>query len=209
MRVLIGCECSGIVREAFRRLGHRAYSCDLKPAEDSQTYHLKGDLLQYIYNEWDLAIFHPPCTHITVAGARWFDDPRYPNKRQDQKLAIEFVKTLYNCPIPKVCIENPVGVLSTQWRKPDQTIDPFLWGHNHTKKTHLWLKNLPLLEKPDMMKQPVIETLDSANVLKAKSGFSHGLYSTGGENKATYRSRTFVNVAYTMATQWGGPCGLH
>lgn len=196
MKVIIGCERSGVVRRAFRQLGHEAYSCDLAPAEDSQKHHLLGDVFDYIANGWDLGIFHPPCTHLAVSGARWFNDPKFPDKPRQQREAIAFVKRLWNCPIPHLCLENPKGVLSTQWRKPDQIIDPLNFGHAQTKETHLWLRNLPKLKTPDLLKVPVLENINIHQT-------SYGHHLPPGEQRAIERARTFPNIAYAMATQWG------
>jgi hypothetical protein len=136
MRVLIGCEFSGIVRDAFIARGHDAVSCDLIPSETPGP-HLVGDVRQYLNDGWDLAIFHPPCTRLTVAGARWFK-----GREDEQREAIEFAETLWTCGIPKIAVENPIGVLSTRscLGKPTQIIQPWMFGHGEVKATCLWLK---------------------------------------------------------------------
>lgn len=140
MKVLIGCEFSGAVRETFRALGHDAWSCDILPAEDGSPYHIQGDVLAQLHGGWDLGIFHPPCTRLTVAGARWFK-----GREQEQADAIAFVEALWRSGIQRIAIENPIGVLSTRSTlgKPSQIIQPWQFGHGETKATCLWLKNLP------------------------------------------------------------------
>jgi hypothetical protein len=190
MRVLIGCECSGIVREAFRARGHEAWSCDLQPADDGSRYHYQCDLFQIIYENWDLFIGHPPCTFLLVAGARWKTDPRYPNRMADMQKAIDFFMKCWNAQVNKICLENPVGEMSTIFRKPDQIIQPYEFGHNATKKTCLWLKNLPLLEKKYY---EVTNEVDPHFIHNARPG--------AGRSKL--RSQTFRSIALAMADQWG------
>lgn len=139
MKVLVACEYSGVVRDAFRALGHDAMSCDLLPT-DVEGPHYQGDVRDILNDGWDLMIAHPPCTHLAVSGARWFKD-----KVEEQREALDFVRLLMDAPIPKICIENPVSVISSKIRKPDQIIQPWQYGHGETKATCLWLKGLPLL----------------------------------------------------------------
>ena len=135
MRVLIACEFSGIVREAFRKRGHDAWSCDLLPAEDESPYHEQCDVRELIgYPHWDMLIAFPPCTHLAVSGARWFKD-----KRKEQAEALEFVRLLLAAPAARVALENPIGIISSRIRKPDQIIQPWQFGHPETKATCLWL----------------------------------------------------------------------
>lgn len=144
MRVLIACEFSGIVRDAFEKVGCDAWSCDLLPTESKRTRksdkHIQGDVLDVLENGWDLLIGHPPCTHIAVSGARHFEEKR---KDGRQREAIKFFMKLARAPIRHICIENPVCIMSSYWRKPDQIIQPYEYGHPESKKTCLWLKNLP------------------------------------------------------------------
>lgn len=143
MKILIGCEFSGIVREAFRRRGHDAWSCDLLPAEDHSPHHIQGDVLTVLEQGWDLAVFHPPCTYLAVSGMHWTTRGlRDPKLTED---ALEFVRRLLATPIPKIALENPISVISSRIRKPDQIIQPWWFGDDASKKTCLWLKNLPLL----------------------------------------------------------------
>lgn len=181
MRVLIGCEYSGAVREAFAMLGHDAWSCDLLDTEVPGK-HIKGDLLEVIYDGWDLAIFHPPCTHLAVSGARWFKE-----KAKEQEEALSFVATLLKAPIDRIALENPVSIISSKIRKPDQIIQPWQFGHGECKATCLWLKNLPLLKATNVVdgrEQRIWKLPPSADRWKE-------------------RSRTFEGIAKAMAEQWG------
>ena len=183
LRVLVGCEFSGVVRRAFRDRGHEAWSCDLLPAEDESPYHLQRDVLGVIgAGYWDLAIFHPPCTHLAVSGARWFKD-----KEQEQEDALEFVRLLLSAPIKRIALENPVSVISTRIRKPDQIIQPWMFGHGETKATCLWLKGLPKLVPTDIVegREPRIHHMSP------------------GADRAKERSRTLTGIAEAMADQWG------
>jgi hypothetical protein len=183
MRVLVGCEFSGVVRRAFRERGHDAWSCDLLPAEDGSPHHYEWDVFEaaFLY-PWDLGIFHPPCTHLAVSGARWFKE-----KREEQAQAIDFVKKLAELPIPHIAIENPISVLSSKWRRPDQIIQPWMFGHGETKATCLWLKNLPPL-KP-------------TNIVEGREARVHKMPPSPDRWKE--RSRTYAGIADAMAEQWG------
>lgn len=181
MKVLVACEYSGTVRDAFIARGHDAMSCDLLPT-DSPGPHYQGDIFDIIDKDWDLMIGFPPCTHLCSSGARWWKD-----KKQEQKDAIEFVLALYNCNIPKIAIENPVGILSTVWRKPDCIVQPYEHGHGETKKTCLWLKNLPILTPSN----PV-------------SGREQKIWKCPpGPNRWKIRSKTYQGIADCMANTWG------
>lgn len=184
MRVLVACEFSGIVREAFKQRGHYAISCDLLPTEIKGN-HYEGDVLEFIDvygNDIDLMIAHPPCTHLAVSGARWFKD-----KQKEQAEALDFVRKLLEAPIPRIALENPVSVISTRIRKPDQIIQPYEYGHGETKKTCLWLKNLPLL-KP-------------TKIVDGRFGRVHR--EAPGKDRWKRRSRTYQGIAEAMAEQWG------
>ena len=183
MRVLVACEYSGIVRDAFAARGHDAMSCDLLPTEKPGPHHL-GDVRDVINDKWDLMIAHPPCTHLAVSGARWFKD-----KQQEQAEALEFVKLLLDAPIPLIALENPVSVISSQIRKPDQIVQPWQYGHGETKATCLWLKGLPPL-KP-------------TNVVEGREQRVHRM--APGPNRWRERSRTFTGIAEAMASQWTPP----
>ena len=180
MKVLIGCEFSGIVRDEFLKLGHDAISCDLLPSEKPGP-HYQGDIRDILYDSWDLMIVHPPCTHLAISGARWFK-----NKIQEQKEALKFIQLLLDAPIDKICLENPVSIISSHIRKPDQIIQPWQFGHGLTKKTCLWLKNLPLLQ--------------ATNIVSGRANTIHNMPETADRWKK--RSRTFIGIAQAMAQQW-------
>jgi len=181
MRVLIACEFSGVVREAFRARGHYAVSCDLLPSEIPGP-HIQGDVLTVNLTLWDMMIAFPPCTHLAVSGARWFKDKFI---QQDEALA--FVRYLLNAPVSKIALENPVGVISTRIRKPDQIIQPWQFGHGETKATCLWLKGLSAL----------IPTC----VVSGRYPRVH--HEPPGPNQWKNRSRTLPGIAHAMAVQWG------
>lgn len=199
MKVLVACECSGTVKQAFRNKGHEAISCDLKNSDiDNDEYHYKGNVLDILNNGWDLIIAHPPCTFLTVAANRWLYDYRYPNRFNDREEAVKFA-ILFEQYADKVCIENPVGYLSTAWRKPDQIIQPYQFGHDASKPTCLWLKNLPLLKSTNTVEPSYITT-------KNGKRFSKWYYETSkysGEKRSSIRSKTFDGIAEAMANQWG------
>ena len=181
MKVLVACEFSGIVRESFNKLGHNAWSCDLLDTEIPGK-HIKGNVLMVLDEEWDLMIAHPPCTHLAVSGARWFKD-----KVKEQAEALDFVRALLDAPIPRIALENPVSVISSKIRKPDQYVQPWMFGHGGTKKTGLWLKNLPLL-------QPT-------NIVPGREGKVWKM--APGPNRWKDRSRTYPGLTQAMAEQWG------
>jgi hypothetical protein len=181
MRVLIACEFSGVVRRAFRDLGHDAWSCDLLPAEDKSPYHVEGDVRGGLKG-WDLLIAHPPCTRLAVSGARWFKD-----KQKEQADALDFVQALLDAPIPRIALENPISIISSRIRKPDQIIQPWQFGHGETKATCLWLKGLPKL----------IPT----NIVEGREARVHRM--PPGPDRWKERSRTFEGIAQAMADQWG------
>lgn len=184
MRVLVACEYSGRVREAFRKLGHEAWSCDLLEAEDGSPYHYKGDVFDIIDQGWDLMIAHPPCTHLAVSGARHFAAKIADGRQQ---AAIDFFMKLANSPVERIAVENPVCIMSTKWRKPDQTIQPWMFGHGETKATCLWLKNLPKLVP--------------TNIVEGREQRIHKLPPSPDRWKV--RDRTFEGIATAMAEQWG------
>lgn len=188
MRVLIACEFSGIVRDAFLRRGHDAWSCDILPTESSDTdekatRHIQDNVLNHLNDEWDLMIAHPPCTHLAVSGSRWF---KY--KKPEQEEALQFVWVLMCASIHRICIENPISIISSHIRKPDQIIQPWQFGHGETKATCLWLKNLPKL-KP-------------TNIVSGREARIHHM--APGPDRWKERSRTYKGIAEAMADQWGG-----
>src|SRR5208283_319604 len=181
VKILIACEFSGRVRDAFIREGHDAVSCDFIQSE-SPGPHIVGDVRDVVSSEWGMMIAFPPCTHLASSGARWFS-----GKRQEQNEAIDFFMFLVNAPIRQIAIENPIGIMSTQYRKPDQIIQPWMFGHGETKATCLWLKNLPLLVP--------------TNVVDGRKPRVH--YASPGPNRWKERSRTLQGIADAMAEQWG------
>jgi len=180
LRVLIACEFSGIVREAFAKRGHDVWSCDLLPTEIPGR-HIQDDVLKHLNDGWNLMIAHPSCTHLAVSGARWFKD-----KQQEQIEAVKFFMSLVNAPVDKICVENPVSIMSTRYRKPDQIIQPWMFGHGETKATCLWLKNLPLIEP--------------TNIVDGRLARVH--YESPGADRWKRRSRTLLGIADAMAKQW-------
>jgi hypothetical protein len=183
MRVLIACEYSGRVREAFRRRGHDAWSCDLLPAEDDSQFHIQGDVLAVLDGGWGLMVGHPPCTHLAVSGARHFEEKRADGRQQE---AIDFFMALANAPIPRIAIENPVCIMSSVWREPDQIIQPWQFGTGETKATCLWLKGLPPLRP--------------TNVVAGRHPRVHLMPPSADRGKE--RSRTYAGIAEAMAAQW-------
>lgn len=185
MKVLAGCEYSGRVREAFRALGHDAWSCDLLDSEDDSPYHIKGDVLEAANRGgWDLGIFHPPCTHLSVSGARHFAAKRADGRQQE---AVAFFLAVARLPIARMAIENPVCIMSSVWRKPDQVVQPWQYGHPETKATCLWLKGLPHLVP--------------TNIVPGREQRIHKM--PPGPNRWKERSRTYEGIAAAMADQWG------
>lgn len=187
MRVLIGCESSGKVRDAFIRAGHDAMSCDLLPT-DAPGPHYQGSVMDVIDYPWDLAIFHPPCTHLSVSGSRHFEAKRMDGRQQ---AAVSFFMALQrrSAHIPMTATENPVCIMSSLWRKPDQIIQPWMFGHGETKATCLWLKGL----------RPLLPT----NIVEGREARIHRMPPSADRWKL--RSETYQGIADAMATQWGGP----
>lgn len=199
MKVLVACETSGTVRDAFRRRGHAAYSCDILPDDKGSHWHLQGDALEVIANEsWDLLIAHPPCTYLSVSGMHWTTRGlRDPKLTED---ALEFVRSIMQSGIHHICIENPVSIISTRIRKPDQIVQPYEFGHDASKKTCLWLKNLPLLPK-------LSENYVQPRVVNGKNRWAN--QTDSGQNKLApsdlrwkERSKTYEGIAEAMATTW-------
>lgn len=191
-RVIVGCEYSGVVREAFNSLGHTACSVDLLPTEKPGLHYVE-DLLSFCErnkDNYDLLIAHPPCTHLAVSGARWFK-----NKQKEQKEALQFVRAIMALPISQIAIENPVGVISTQIRKPDQIIQPWMFGDSYQKTTCLWLKNLPKLIPTNIV--------DKGEFTVFKSGKKHPTWYAKSWGNGHLRSKTFEGIAQAMAQQWG------
>jgi site-specific DNA-cytosine methylase len=195
VRVLVACEFSGTVRSAFSDLGHDAWSCDLLPTE-VPGQHYRCDVREVLDRGWDLMVAHPPCTHLAVSGARWFGaklaQPSLPlgyDDRDPQAQALEFVEILMAAPIDRIAVENPVSIISSRIRKPDQVVQPWQFGDGETKATCLWLKNLPALVPTD--------------VVSGRSNRIHMM--RPGPSRWRERSRTYSGIAAAMAMQWGGP----
>jgi hypothetical protein len=189
MHVLVACEYSGRVRDAFTKKGHTAISCDLLEGETPGP-HYKMDVRDCLNDGWDLMIAHPPCTHLAVSGARWFK-----GKEKEQAKAIDFFFTLAYADIPRICIENPIGIMSTHYRKPDQIIQPWQFGHGETKATCLWLKGLQKIVPTSIIQDPEQR---------------RGNLTPSGQNKLgpspdrwKMRSLTYQGIASAMAEQWG------
>lgn len=195
MRVLVACEFSGVVRRAFRALGHDAWSCDLLPAEDGDPHHFQTDVLTVLHDGWEMMIAHPPCTYLSRAGARWWKSP---GRDEHAQSAAQFVLALWNAPISKIAIENPIGQLNQRWRYPDQTIQPWEYGEPFSKATCLWLKGLPPLMPTSVLSD--FEPLVASNTsYRARNG----LPPKGKVHTAKDASRTFAGIAAAMAAQWG------
>lgn len=193
MRVIVGCEESQTVTKAFRELGHEAFSCDLQECSGGHPeWHFQEDIFEVIKREpkFDIGIFHPPCTHLAVSGAKhfWY-------KKEVQKQALEFVQKLMELDIDKICIENPVSIISTKIRKPDQIIQPYMFGHTERKTTCLWLKNLPKIKETNNVKEEMLK-LPYKEYAKVHS-------MPPGKDRAKKRSVTFTGIAQAFATQWG------
>ena len=190
MKILVACEYSGTVRDAFIAEGHDTISCDLLPT-DHPGPHYQGNVLDILDDGFDLMIAHPPCTHLAVSGARWFKD-----KQEEQAEALNFVRLLLAAPIDKIALENPVSIISSRIRKPNQIIQPWQFGHPESKSTCLWLKNLPKLVPTDVLEKPA-------------SGRWHNQTPSGqnklgpSEDRWKIRSATYQGIADAMAKQWG------
>lgn len=192
MRILIGCEYSGTLRDAFRKKGHDAISCDFLPSDDNSPFHYQGDVFDIIDEGWDMACFFPPCTYLCSSGLHW--NKKRPQRAIETEKALTFVEKLLNSPIEKILLENPIGCISTRIRKPDQIIQPWQFGHPESKSTCLWLKNLPLL-KP-------------TNIL-TKTGKYWDNQTPSGQNKLApspdrwkIRSKTYQGIADAIAEQY-------
>lgn len=194
MKILVACEESQAVTIELRRLGHEAYSCDIEPCSGGHPeWHLQQDVLPLLREKWDMIIAFPPCTHLAVSGAAWFEQKR---KDGRQKQAIDFFMRFANCECEKVAIENPVGIISSIWRKPDQIIHPWMFGHLEQKATCLWLKGLqPLTETSNVRKQMMELPRNERERLH---------YLPPSKDRAKLRSKTFHGIAVAMAEQWAG-----
>ena len=193
MKILIACEESQAVTIEFRLKGHEAYSCDILPCSGGHPeWHLQKDVRTIIDNGWDMLIAFPPCTHLCVSGAAWFEQKRKDGRQQQ---GIDFFMEFANCGCDKIAIENPIGIMSTKWRKPDQIIQPYMFGHPERKSTCLWLKGLPLLQPTNNVQK------DMLRLPKNKQQRLH--YLPPSKERSKLRSKTFPGIAKAMAEQWG------
>lgn len=225
MKVLVACEESQRVCMAFRERGHEAYSCDIVDCSGGHPeWHIKKDVLKvinpendgemeaisfwtmddeiHIVERWDLIIAHPPCTYLTLAGNKWFKPEfadRFPDRQKQRREAVDFFLAIANADCDRIAIENPVGVMSSQWRKPDQYIEPYMFGEPEKKKTGLWLKGLPLLKPTNIVEPIIIHCKSGANEPRWHMETMH----LPKEERSRVRSQTFIGIAKAMAEQWG------
>ena len=207
-RILIGCEYSGIVRDAFSKLGHDAWSLDILPTE-SPGNHIQDNLLDHLDKEWDLLIAHPPCTYLAVSGNRWLynqDGTKNITRWNEQEKALNFVRAILSAPVPRICVENPISVISSNIRKPDQIIQPYYFGDSFKKSTCLWLKNLPLLKKTNEVSpgEFVKFTCRKTGRIKTQPKWYYDVLKTAktSAERQKLRSKTFQGFADAMADQW-------
>ena len=205
MRILVACEESQAVTNELRKLGHEAYSCDIQECSGGGTeYHLQVDAIQMLKMKWDMIIAFPPCTYLTVTGNRWFDEEKYGEtarqRKKDRIEAIKFFMAFANADCEKIAIENPIGVMSHIWRKPNQIIQPYEFGHRERKATCLWLKGLPLLRPTKIVKPEIIHHKSG----RTDSKWHFETISLPKEERSKIRSKTFPGIAKAMAEQWAG-----
>ena len=204
MKVLVACEYSGVVRDAFTKAGHDATSCDLLQSESPHGKHFQGDVMEILAQDWDLLIAHPPCTYLCVSGIHW--NNKRPERAAQTEEALKFVEALLNADISKICLENPIGVISTRIRKPNQIIQPYQYGHDASKQTCLWLKNLPPLQ-PTKFIEPRIVTTPSGKKANRWANqcdnYGHDSLPPSAD-RWKIRSATYQGIADAMVEQWGG-----
>ena len=192
MKILVACEESQAVTREFRLLGHEAYSCDIQPTSGANPeWHIQQDVLPLLSKQWNMVVAFPPCTDLAVSGAAWFAEKRKDGKQQ---ASINFFMEFANCKCERVAIENPIGIMSTVWRKPDQIIQPWQFGHTEQKATCLWLKGLPMLIGTNNVKQEML------TLPKNQRERLH--YLSPSKDRTTLRSKTFSGIARAMAEQW-------
>ena len=203
MKVLVACEFSGVVRDAFRKKGHVAYSCDLLPSDDDSPFHLMDDIFEILKmdDDWDLMIAHPPCTYLSVSGLHW--NKNNPERQQQTEEALEFVQRLMDQPIEKICIENPVGCISTKIKKPSQIVQPYEYNEDASKRTCLWLKNLPNLVPTNRIEGRKVHQ-GGRDYERWANQTDTGQNKLGpSEDRWKLRSVTYQGIADAMAEQWG------
>jgi site-specific DNA-cytosine methylase len=211
MKILVACEESQAITKEFRALGHEAYSCDILPCSGGHSeWHLQGDVFNFINNGWDLMVAHPPCTYLSVSGARHLynkDGSKNIERYKNQREALDFVQKLMDCDIPRIAIENPVSVISSQIRKPDQIVQPWMFGDAASKTTCLWLKNLPKLVATNVVdKGEFKEWIDkkSGKMKRQATWYYDALINAKSpEERRSLRSKTFKGIAQAIAYQWG------
>ena len=206
MKILVACEESQAVANELRDLGHEAFSCDIEPCSGGHPeWHIQGDVTPLLKQKWDMIIAFPPCTYLTVTGNRWFNVERYGEKaiqrHKDREEAIKFFMAFANADCPRVAIENPVGIMSSTWRKPNQIINPYEFGDPFEKKTCLWLKGLPELKPTKIVDAPPRKHFDSG---KSMPSWYAEAWHLPQEERAKLRSKTFPGIAKAMAEQWAG-----
>ncbi|WP_446787966.1 hypothetical protein [Macellibacteroides fermentans] len=203
MKILVACEESQAVTIELRKLGHEAYSCDIEPCSGGHPeWHFQQDVSPLLNQHWDMIIAFPPCTYLTVTGNKWFKpeyEDRFPTRKQDREKAIQFFLTLANADCERIAIENPVGIMSSHWRKPDQIIQPYYFGHEESKKTCLWLKGLPKLI-PTKIVEPVVHICKSGAGNEPR--WHMETMSLPSKDRSKARSKTFPGIAKAMAQQW-------
>lgn len=206
MKVLVACEESQEVCKAFRALGHEAYSCDIEPCSGGHPeWHLQCDALEMLKMRWDLIIAHPPCTYLTNAGNKWFKPEykeRFPDREKKREDAVSFFMAFWNADCPRVAIENPQGIMSSRFRKPDQYIEPYMFGDAEKKKTGLWLRGLPALTPTKIVEPVIIECASGAR----EPRWHMDTMNLPQKERSKMRSKTFPGIAHAMAEQWGGIC---
>jgi site-specific DNA-cytosine methylase len=205
MKILIACEESQRVCIAFRNKGHEAYSCDILPCSGGHPeWHIQGDVLPILQQKWDMIIAHPPCTYLSLAGNRWFDESKYGDKARNRKIlreeAMEFFMKFVDVSCKKVCIENPLGTINTRYRKPDQIIQPYMFGHTDRKATGLWLKGLPKLIATNVVEPKIIQYKNGKGT---DSEWHIKTLNLPAKERSIARSKTFQGIADAMAEQWG------
>ena len=211
MKILVACEESQAITKEFRALGHEAYSCDILPCSGGHPeWHLQGDVFGFIDQGWDLMVAHPPCTYLSVSGARHLynkDGSKNLERHKNQREALDFVEKLMSCDIPRIAIENPVSVISSQIRKPDQIVQPWMFGDSASKTTCLWLKNLPKLVATNVVEKGEFkEWIDKKSGKKKRQAtwyYDALINAKTPEERRSLRSKTFKGIAQAIASQWG------
>jgi len=211
MKILVACEESQAITKEFRALGHEAYSCDILPCSGGHPeWHLQGDVFGFVDQGWDLMVAHPPCTYLSVSGARHLynkDGSKNLERYKNQREALDFVEKLMACDIPRIAIENPVSVISSQIRKPDQIVQPWMFGDSASKTTCLWLKNLPKLVATNVVEKGEFkEWIDKKSGKKKRQAtwyYDALINAKTPEERRSLRSKTFKGIAQAIASQWG------